>query len=79
MNILFALLQTISAFVIFVLGYLVLMLFVVVCFAIAACVYKGGCLARAYTVRSASLDHGAVISQVDNETDPTSRVRTVLR
>jgi hypothetical protein len=54
------LLQTISAFVIFALGYLALLLSIVVCFVIATCIYKGGSLALAYTVRSASLDHDVV-------------------
>jgi hypothetical protein len=68
--------QTIAAFLIFVAGYLVLMLFVVICFVIATCVYKGGCLARAYTVRSASLDH-SVISHVTGDTDWALRIGTV--
>ena len=54
------LLQTISAFVIFALGYLALLLSIVVCFVIATCIYKGSSLALAYTVRSASLDHDVV-------------------
>jgi hypothetical protein len=71
MDFLNPLLQMISAFVMFVAAYLVLMVSVVICFAIGACVYKGGCLARAYTVRSASLDR--------SDTESASRLGTVLR
>ena len=70
--------QAIAAFLIFVVVYLVLMLSVVICFVISTCVYKGGCLARAYTVRSASLDHSA-ISHVTGDTDWASRIGTVRR
>jgi hypothetical protein len=56
-----ALIQMISAFAIFAVGYLALMLAVLICFFIASCIYKGGCLARAYTVRSASLDNNLVV------------------
>jgi hypothetical protein len=72
------LLQTISAFLIFVFGFLVLMFSVVVSFTIAICVYKGGCLARAYKVRSASLDRD-VNSQAANGTDSASGPGAVLR
>jgi hypothetical protein len=52
--------QTIAAFLIFIAGYLVLTLSVVMCFVIATCICKGTSLALAYTVRSASLDHHVV-------------------
>lgn len=71
MDFLTALLQTVAAFCIFVVGYLILMLSIVICLAIATCLYKGGCLARAYTTRSASLDRGA-ISQVADNADRSS-------
>ena len=70
--------QTIAAFLIFVAGYLVLMLSVVLCFVTVTCVYKGGCLARAYTARSASLDH-SVIPTVAGDTDWASRMGTGCR
>jgi hypothetical protein len=73
MDFLFALLQTISAIVVFVVGYLALLVSVVICFAIATCVYRGGCLAWAYTVKSASLDHG-VVSKVASDKDSASRL-----
>jgi hypothetical protein len=60
MDFLTALLQMFSAFAIFVAGYLALMFSVILCFVLATCIYKGGCLARAYTVRSGSLDHCAI-------------------
>jgi hypothetical protein len=41
--------QTLSAFVIFVAGYLLLFVMIVCVLALVACVYKGGCLAKAYT------------------------------
>ena len=78
MDFLTALLQMISAFVIFVAGYLVLMVSVIVSFVLATCIYKGGCLARAYTVKSASLDHN-VSSQVIDDTDSAARLRAVFR
>lgn len=72
MDSLIALLQTISAFVVFIVGYLALLLSVVICFALATCVYRGGCLAWAYTVKSTSLDHN-VVSQVAGEKDSASQ------
>ena len=60
MDFLTALTQTFAAFCIFVAGYLVLTLSVAICFFIGTCVYKVGCLARAYTARSASLDHSVI-------------------
>src|SRR5580700_4085683 len=72
------LLQTISAFLMFVFGFLVLMVSLVVGFAIAICVYTGGCLTRAYTVRSASLDH-SVISKVATDRGSASLPGAVLR
>jgi hypothetical protein len=55
MDFLTALLQTVAAFCIFVAGSLVLMLAVIICFILGTCLYKGGCMARAYTARSTSL------------------------
>jgi hypothetical protein len=60
MDSLIALTQTLAAFCIFVAGYLVLMLSVVICFFIGTCVYKVGCLGRAYKARSALLDHRVI-------------------
>ena len=60
MDFLTALTQTFAAFGIFVAGYLVLMLSIVICFLIGTCLYKVGSLARAYTARSASLDHSVI-------------------
>ena len=73
MDFLSALLQPISALLIFAAGYLVLLFFVVICFVIASCFYKCGSLARAYTVRSLSLD--SVIPQIDGRADSASRLR----
>lgn len=44
------LIQTLSAFVIFVAGYLLLFVLSACALALIACIYKGGCLAKAYTV-----------------------------
>ena len=74
MDFLSALLQPISALLIFAAGYLVLLFSVVICFVIASCFYKCGSLARAYTVRSLSLDH-SVIPQIDGRADSASRLR----
>lgn len=47
-------LQTLSAFVIFVAGYLTLLVATVCMLVLATCVYKGGRLIKAYMVRIAS-------------------------
>ena len=73
-----ALLQLIAAFAIFAAGYLILLLFVVICFVIASCFCKIGGLAWAYTVKSASLDH-SVIPQVGGHADSDSRLGSVQR
>jgi hypothetical protein len=44
------LIQTLSAFVIFVAGYLLLFVIFACVLALIVCIYKGGCLAKAYTV-----------------------------
>lgn len=41
--------QTLSAFVIFLAGYLLLFVMFACVLALIACIYKGGCLAKAYT------------------------------
>jgi len=78
MDVLNALLQPIAAFLIFTAAYLVLLLSVVICFVIAFCICRVGSLAWAYTVRSASLDHG-VIPQIDGHSDLGSRLGSVQR
>jgi hypothetical protein len=68
MDFLNALLQSVAVFLIFAAVYLVLLLFAVTCFVLAICHCKVGSLAWAYTVRSASLDHG-VIPQIEDHSD----------
>jgi len=46
-----AVLQTISAFVIFVAGYLMLLVSIICALVLASCIYKGGQIVQAYTVR----------------------------
>jgi hypothetical protein len=75
MDVLNALLQPISALLIFAAAYLVLLSFVVLCFVIASCFYKCGSLARAYTVRSLSLD--SVIPQIDGRDNRILQQETV--
>jgi hypothetical protein len=73
-----ALLQPVAAFLIFAAAYLVLLLSVVSCVVIAICLCKVGSLAWAYTVRSASLDHG-VIPQIEGHSDSGSQLGSVQR
>lgn len=78
MDSLIALLQPVAAFLIFTAAYLVLLLSVIICFVIAICLRRVGSLAWAYTVRSASLDHG-VIPQIEGHPDLGSRLGSVQR
>jgi hypothetical protein len=48
-----AVIQTLSAFIIFVAGYLVLLIMIICLLVLASCIYKDGRLLRAYTVRPA--------------------------
>jgi hypothetical protein len=48
-----AVIQTLSAFTIFVAGYLVLLIMIICLLVVASCIYKGGRLLKAYTVRPA--------------------------
>jgi len=52
--------QVMSAFLIFVIGYLALLLSIVVCFVIASFVYGGATFPRACTVKSALRENGAM-------------------
>jgi len=52
---LIALLQVIAAFMIFVVSYLALFVFVILCLVSAVSIYKGADFVRAYTVKSNSL------------------------
>lgn len=45
--------QTFSALLLFVAGYLILLVSIVCALVLASCIYKGGRLLRAYTVRPA--------------------------
>ena len=78
MDFLSALLQPVAAFLIFSAAYLILVLFVVICFVVASCFCKVGSLAWAYTVKSASLDH-SVIDQINGHADSGSRLGSVQR
>src|SRR5580704_2497678 len=51
-----AVIQTLSAFIIFVAGYLVLLIMIICLLVLASCIYKDGRLLRAYTVRPACRD-----------------------
>lgn len=73
MNFLTVPVQMIAAFLIFVVGYSVLLLSAVICFVTATCVYRSGSLAWAYTAKSASLDHSAV-RQVKGDADSAPRL-----
>jgi hypothetical protein len=53
MNIPVTVIQTFSALLIFVAGYLILLVSIICALVLASCVYKGGRLLRAYTVRPA--------------------------
>ena len=66
-------LQTISAFVVFVVGCFAVFLLAVICFALAACVYKGGCLAWAYRAIPIALDQ-SFVSQSAAEKTSGSRI-----
>jgi hypothetical protein len=46
MSFLVVLLQTIAGFLMVVMGYVFLLLVFVVCFCVAICLYKGGCINR---------------------------------
>jgi hypothetical protein len=52
--------QVMSALLIFVIGYLALLLSIVVCFGLASFVYEGATFARACTVKSALRENGAM-------------------
>jgi hypothetical protein len=61
-----AALQVIAAFVIFVVGYLVLLLFIVFCVVIATILYKGATLVRSYTTHVNPLDDDGTPEVKDN-------------
>ena len=78
MDFLNTLLQAVAAFLIFAAAYFALLLSAVICIVIAICLCRVGSLAWAYTVRSASLDHG-VIAQIEGHSGSASRLGSVQR
>jgi len=63
----FNVLQVIAALLIFVAGYLALLLLIIICFVVAELVLEGARLGRAYTVKCNSLDH-RVASEIKGNT-----------
>ena len=78
MDFLNTLLQAVAAFLIFAAAFFALLLSAVICIVIAVCLCRVGSLAWAYTVRSASLDHG-VVAQIESQAGPGSRLGSIQR
>ncbi len=73
-----AVLQVIAAFVIFLAGYLALLLFIIIGLLIAELIYEGARLGRAYTVKCNSLDDG-VTSEIKGNEPGSRRMRHIFQ